>query len=93
MELKEKDLIEKTKSIKMNNLFIKGTYADLYIQSTWRQGYIIEMKSNNKYDIIFLLNQEIKRKNDMAFSSLGIIGDNTNKSENIKRSKCLNNTI
>ena len=51
------------------------------------------MKSNNKYDIIFLLNQEIKRKNDMAFSSLGIIGDNTNKSENIKRSKCLNNTI
>ena len=93
MELSEKDLMEKTKSIKMNNLFIKGTYVDLYIQSTWRQGYIIEMKSNNKYDIIFLLNQEIKRKNDMSFSSLGIIGDNTNKSENIKRSRCLNNTI
>ena len=91
---KEKDLIETTKSIKMNNLFIKGTYVDLYIQSTWRQGYIIEMKSNNKYDIIYLSNQEqIKRKNDMPFSSLGIIGDNTNKSENIIRSRCLNNII
>ena len=52
------------------------------------------MKSNNKYDIIYLSNQEqIKRKNDMPFSSLGIIGDNTNKSENIIRSRCLNNII
>ena len=52
------------------------------------------MKSNNKYDIIYLSNQEqIKRKNDMPFSYLGIIGDNTNKSENIIRSRCLNNII
>ena len=94
MEISEKDLIEKAKSIKMNNLFVKGMYVDLYIQSKWRQGFIIEMKSNNKYDIIYLLDQEqIRRKNDMNFASLGIIGDNTNKSENIIRSKCLNNII
>ena len=94
MEISEKDLIEKAKSIKMNNLFVKGMYVDLYIQSKWRQGFIIEMKSNNKYDIIYLLDQEqIRRKNDMNFASLGIIGDNTNKSENIIRSKCLNSII
>ena len=94
MELNEKDLIEKTKSIKMNNLFIKGMYVDLHIQNTWKQGYIIEMKSNNKYDIIYLSEQQqIKRKSDTSFTSLNIIGDNTNKSENIKRSRCLNNNI
>ena len=94
MELKEKNLIEKAKSIEMNNLFIKGAYIDLHIQSIWRQGYIIQMKSNNKYDIIFLLNKEkIHRTNDLPISSLGIIGDNTSNPENILRQKCLNNNI
>ena len=94
MEINEKELIEKTKSIEMNNLFIKETYVDLYIQSTWRQAYIMDMKPNNKYDIIYLSPQEqIKRKNDLSFSSLSIIGDNTNTQESIKRSRCLNNNI
>ena len=94
MELKEKELLEKTKAIKMDNLFIKGTYIDLYIQKSWRQAFIIEIKPNNKYDIIYLSNQEqIKRKNDCSFSLLGIIGDNTNTSENIIRKRCLNNDI
>ena len=94
MELSEKELIEKTKKIQMENLFIKGTYIDLYIQGTWRQAYIIDMKPNNKYDIIYLSNQEqMKRKNDVAFSLLSIIGDNTRTSENIIRNRCLNNEI
>ena len=94
MEINEKELIEKTKTIEMNNLFIKETYVDLYIQSTWRQAYIMDMKPNNKYDIIYLSPQDqIKRKNDLSFSSLSIIGDNTNTQENIKRNRCLNNNI
>ena len=94
MELNEKELIEKAKSIEMNNLFMKEMYIDLYIQSSWRQAYIIDMKPNNKYDIVFLSPQEqIKRKNDIPFSSLSIIGENTNTPENIKRNRCLNSNI
>ena len=94
MELNEKELIERAKSIKMDNLFIKEAYIDLNIQSVWRQGYIVEMKPNNKYDIIYLTNHEqTKRKNDLSFSSLGIIGDNTLNPETILRHRCLNNNI
>ena len=49
---------------------MKEMYIDLYIQSSWKQAYIIDMKPNNKYDIVFLSPQEqIKRKNDIPFSS------------------------
>ena len=94
MELNEKELIEKTKKIRMENLFIKGTYIDFHIQGTWRQAYIIDMKPNNRYDIIYISNQEqIKRKNDIPFLQLSFIGDNTNISDNIIRNRCLNNEI
>ena len=92
MELNDKKLIEKTKSIDMPNLFTKGTYIDIYIQKTWRQAYIIDTKPNNKYDIIYLTDQ-IKRKNDMSFASLGIIGDHSSSVEYITRNRCLDNNI
>ena len=64
MELSEKQLIEKTKSIEMPNLFTKGIYIDICIQKTWKQAYILETKPNNKYDIAFLSKDQIKRKNE-----------------------------
>ena len=92
MELNEKKLIEKTKSIDMPNLFTKGTYIDIYIQKTWRQAYIIDTKPNNKYDIIYLTDQ-IKRKNDMSYSSLGIMGEHSSSVEYLTRNRCLDNNI
>ena len=95
MELNEKELIEKTKNILMSNLFFKGVYVDLSIQNIWRQAYIIDMKPNNRYDIIYLgVQDQLKRKNDVPIFSLDIIGSKANNSkQNITRNRCLSNYI
>ena len=94
MESNDKELIEKTKKIKMENLFIKGTYIDYHIQNNWRQAFILDMKPNNRYDIMYLsIQDQIKRKNDISYLQLSFIGDKTNKADNITRNRCLNNEI
>ena len=95
MELNEKELIEKTKNILMSNLFFKGVYVDLSIQNIWRQAYIIDMKPNNRYDIIYLgVQDQLKRKNDVPIFSLDIIGSKANNSkQSITRNRCLSNYI
>ena len=93
MELNEKQLIEKTKSIQMANLFMKGFYIDLKIKNVWKQAYIIDIKPNNKYDLIYLHQEQIKRENDIPFSSLGIIGEHSSSAEYVTRIRCLNNDI
>ena len=77
----------------MLNLFTKGIYIDICIQKTWKQAYILEIKPNNKYDITFLSKDQIKRKNDMPYSSLGIIGEHSSSEEYIARNRCLDNNI
>ena len=95
MENSEKDLIEKIKSIKLQELFKKGTYVDYFTNNIWCQGIIKEINQNKKYDVIYIFrDNQHKRKSDISFSSLSIIGENTiNNDDSSVRAKCLNNDI
>ena len=90
----EKQLLEKIKNIQMNKLFNKGTYVDILTNNVWKQGIIKDIKPNNKYDIIYLFKEsQFKKKPDTPIASISIIGENTSLSDNLIRTKCLNNDI
>ena len=90
----EKQLLEKIKNIQMNKLFNKGTYVDILTNNVWKQGIIKDIKLNNKYDIIYLFKEsQFKKKPDTPIASISIIGENTSLSDNLIRTKCLNNDI
>ena len=75
-------------------VFCLGDYVDIYINKSWCQGIIKDVKENNKYDILFIFtDKQFKRKTDASMSSLSIIGENTISPDNIKRVRCLNNDI
>ena len=94
MENFEKDIIEKIKTIQIKNLFQAGVYIDIHINNYWFQGIIKDIKSNNKYDIIYLFkDDQFKRKPETLLSSLSIIGENTTSPDNIIRKRCLDNDL
>ena len=94
MENSEKNLLEKIKSIKLKDLFEKGTYVDYSFSGFWFQGIIKEIGQNKKYDIIYIFkDNQFKRKSDIPISSLSIIGENSNSQDNLIRRKCLDNDL
>ena len=94
MENSEKNLIEKIKLIKLQELFQKGTYVDYSTNNIWCQG-IIKSINNKKYDVIYIFrDNQHKRKSDIPLSSLSIIGENTiNNDDSSVRAKCLDNDL
>ena len=95
MENYEKNLIEKIKSIKLQNLFKKGTYVDYFTNNFYCQGIIKDINQNKKYDVIYIFkDNQHKRKSDVPLSSLSIIGENAiNIDGSSIRKKCLNTDI
>ena len=94
MENSEKAILEKIKTLKLNNLFQLGDYVDIYINKKYYQGIIKEVKEKNKYDVLYDIQEtHFNRKKDASLSSLSIIGEYTTSPENIMRKRCLNNDI
>ena len=94
MEQEEKKLLDELKNFDMNNLYQKGSYIDFFIQNYWTQGYILKVRQNNKYDILFVLNQaQIKTLSDIPSHFFGFFGENSLKHEYESRGICFNREL
>ena len=82
MEKNEKELLDELKNFDINNLYQKGSYIDFLFQNYWTQGYILKVRQNNKYDIAFILNQNLmKSVCDIPCHFFGFFGENSFKQE------------
>ena len=94
MDKEEKELLEEIKNFDINNLYQKGSYIDYFIQNCWTQGYIIKVRSNNKYDISSLLSHnQIKIDEDISSNYFGFFGENSFKNACPTRGICLNKEL
>jgi hypothetical protein len=77
--------LEKLKNFPIESILTKYSYIEVLINENWLQGYIKDVKPNNRYDIIAInISEKTTIKNNLTAKEVAFLGCHNFHNNNIR---------